>query len=57
LKKDLDLEINEEKTKLTYVLRQKVHFLGVSIKMTFVQNISYKRSKYIERFRRLRLQT
>jgi hypothetical protein len=49
LKQDLYLEINKEKTKLIYVLQEKAHFLGMTIKMIPVQNIASRRSKYIKK--------
>lgn len=57
MQQNLHVKINEKKTKIIYVLQSNAHFLGMTLRMIFAQNISYLQSKRIERFKRLHLIT
>ena len=55
LKQDLHLTVNEEKSRITHVYSNKANFLGMLIHCIPTNQIAYKRSAHVERFRRLQL--
>lgn len=54
LRSRLQLEINEDKTKLIHVYNDKVYFLGMVIKYVKTKNVPFRKAATIERFRRLK---
>jgi len=57
LKSELHLSVNEEKTRITHVFSDKAHYLGMLIHCVPTNQVAYKRSAHVERFRRLKLRT
>lgn len=55
LKSTLHLSINEDKTRITHVFSDKANFLGMQIHCIPTNQIAYKRSAHVERFKRLKL--